>query len=170
MTMKRDVDIGIVDLVSGKYKAFSKENITQGDNLADGLYASVSFAGFFPPAHVLGSYFFDGTAQRDIDLFAAINRCKDKGFANTDIVVDTILTSASNLQEVDASNLKSVGVLFRYLEISSYYQSMDNILRAKFAFKGVNFRYQIMPTGSIPSSSKPMEMSVKDVENAFSLG
>ena len=44
------------------------------------MYASLSFAGFFPPAEVLGSYFFDGSAVWDIDIVSAINRCTEKGF------------------------------------------------------------------------------------------
>ena len=54
------------------------------------MYASLSFAGFFPPAEVLGSYFFDGSAVWDIDIFSAINRCTEKGFKEQDIVVDMI--------------------------------------------------------------------------------
>lgn len=62
LTIKRDLDIGIVDTITGKYTDFSHQNITEGQNLNDGLFASMSYAGFFPPAHVLGSYYFDGTA------------------------------------------------------------------------------------------------------------
>lgn len=170
MTMKRDIDVGIVNTITGKYVGFTKDNITQGQNLGDGLFASMSYAGFFPPANKLGSYWFDGSAQRDIDIFAAINRCKDAGFANENIVLDSVMTSAANLNEVDPQNFKSVGMLFRYLEISSYYQSMDNLLRAKFSFPGVNFRYNIMPTGAIPSSSKPLSMSEKDIQKSLDLG
>lgn len=61
-----------------------------GSALDDALFASMSFAGYFPPAKVLGGAFFDGSAVWDIDIFTAINKCKDKGFANEDIVVDVI--------------------------------------------------------------------------------
>merc|ERR1712072_709807 len=86
----RDLDMGIVDVVTGAYKEFSSANITEGQNLHDALYASMSFAGFFPPADVLGSYYFDGSAVWDIDIFPAVNRCKDKGFKHEDITVDVI--------------------------------------------------------------------------------
>jgi len=96
----RDLDIGIVDVINGNYKDFSDRNITAGDNLIEALYASMSFAGFFPPAEVLGSAYFDGSAVWDIDIFSAVNRCSEKGFANSDIVVDVVLTSSANLKEV----------------------------------------------------------------------
>ena len=120
------------------------------------MYASMSFAGFFPPADVLGSSYFDGSAVWDIDIFSAINSCKELGFKNTDIIVDVILTSSANLKDVHAEDYKSISMLFRYLEISSFYNSMDGLLRAKFAYDGVDFRYIIAPSGSIPASLNPM--------------
>ena len=104
----------------------------------------------------MGSFYFDGSAVWDIDIFSAINRCKDKGFENSDIVVDVIMTSSANLKEVNATDYKSIQMLFRYLEISSFYNSMDGILRAKFAYGGVNWRYAITSTQVIPSSLKPL--------------
>jgi hypothetical protein len=37
-------------------------------------------------------------------------------------------------------------MLYRFLEISSFYDSMDGVMRAKFAFPNVNFRYGIAPS------------------------
>jgi len=168
--MQRSMDIGIVDVLDGSYKDFSEKNITSGANLNDALYASMSFAGFFPPADVLGSSFFDGSAVWDIDIFSAINSCKDLGFDEADIDVDVIMTSAANLKEVQAEDYKSIGMLFRYLEISSFYNSMDGLLRAKFAYQKANFRYVVTPTGSIPSSLYPLNLSEKQVNSAFAMG
>lgn len=64
------------------------------------MYASMSVAGFFPPAEILGSAYFDGSAVWDIDLFAAINKCADLGFKSEDIIVDAIMTSSANLKDV----------------------------------------------------------------------
>ena len=160
VSIHRKLDVGIVDVVDGTYKDFSDANITSGTTLADAMYASMSIAGFFPPADVLGSSFFDGSAVWDIDVFSAINRCTDMGFKNEDIVVDVIMTSPANLKDVQAEDYKSIGMLFRYLEISSFYNSMDGLLRAKFAYDGVDFRYVITPSGSIPSSKFPLVSTI----------
>jgi predicted acylesterase/phospholipase RssA len=74
---KRAMDIGITNVQDGSYVDFSDKNVTTGDNLVGALYASMSFAGFYPPADVLNGYYFDGSAVWDIDVFAAINRCID---------------------------------------------------------------------------------------------
>lgn len=86
--------------------------------------------GYFPPADVLDSLWFDGSAVYEIDIISAINRCLDKGFAASDVVVDAIITSQAHMSAVDATNYTSIPMLFRYLEISHYYKAMDGILRA----------------------------------------
>lgn len=151
----RHLNLGIVDVVNGDYKQFSETNITQGANLVDAMFASLSFAGFFPPADVLGTFWFDGSAVWDIDIFSAINACKADGYTNDQITVDVIMTSSANLKNVSAADYKSIQMLFRYLEISSFYNSMDGLLRAQFAYQGINWRYVISPTESIPSSMYP---------------
>jgi hypothetical protein len=80
------------------------------------------------------------------------------------------MTSASNLKDVDATNFTSIQMLFRYLEISSFYNSMDGFLRAKFAYSKANFRHLIAPTGSIGASILPMHFDESHVESAWALG
>lgn len=156
VSLHREIEVGIADMLSGDFLTFTHQNMTDGDNLVDVLYSSFAFPGFFPPVEAFGSQFFDGSTIWDIDIFTAVNKCKSQGFAEKDIVVDVVLTSAANLQKVDASDYKSVSMLFRYLEISSFYGSMDGILRAKFAYPHANFRYAVSPSKPIPSSLFPM--------------
>lgn len=168
--MNRKLNIGIVDVIDGQYKDFTDANVTTGENLISALYASFSFAGFFPPADVLGSSYFDGSAVWDIDIFSAVNQCTDLGFDNKDIIVDVVMTSSANLKHVEAEDYKSIGMLFRYLEISSFYNSMDGLLRSRFAYPDVDFRYVVTPTGSIPSSLYPLNLNEKNINSAFSMG
>lgn len=170
VTPKRKLDVGIVDVVDGSYRDFSDTNVTEGENLVDAMYASMSFAGFFPPANVLGSQWFDGSAVWDIDIFSSINKCKDMGFENKDITVDVIMTSSANLKNVTAEDYKSIGMLFRYIEINGFYNAMDGLLRAKYAYKDVDFRWVITPTESMPSSLYPLNLDDEQIEKIFDLG
>uniref|UniRef100_A0A7S3IFS7 PNPLA domain-containing protein n=1 Tax=Strombidium inclinatum TaxID=197538 RepID=A0A7S3IFS7_9SPIT len=170
VNVQRNMTMGIVDVEDGLFKEFTDKNITQGGNLIDAMYASMSFAGFFPPAEVLDTAWFDGSGVWDLDIFSGVNRCKEAGFAEKDIVVDVIMTSSANLKEVEAEDYKSVNMLFRYLEISSYYNSMDALLRSQFAYKDANFRYVITPTGEIPSSFYPLSLNETQVEDTFAMG
>jgi len=62
------------------------------------MYASLSIAGFFPPAELLDGYWFDGSAVWDLDVFSAINNCLEKGTAHEDIIVDVVFTSEADLK------------------------------------------------------------------------
>ena len=169
--IERALNLGIVNVEDGTYHDFSDKNITSSDNLVDSLYASMSFVGFFAPAKVLGADYFDGAALSALDIFDAVNRCSEKGFANEDIVLDVVLTTAANLKPKEVTkDYKTLGVVFRYLEVAAFYQAMDGFLRAKFAYTGVNFRYIIAPSGHIPSSIRPLKMSEREVEAAIAMG
>jgi hypothetical protein len=147
--------MGIVDVVKGNYVDFTEANITSGDNLINALYASFAFPGFFAPVKAFGTQWFDGGAVYDLDIFSAINNCLKETTAEN-VVVDVILTSSANLTVVNASDYGAIGMLFRYLAISSYYSSMDGLLRAKFAYPTVNFRYVIAPSKTLPNSMYPL--------------
>jgi hypothetical protein len=149
------LDFGIVDVLSGNYLDFTQSNVTSLDNLIDALYASFAFPGFFAPVSAFGSSWFDGGAVYDLDVFSAINHCL-KTVPEEDVVVDVVLTSSGHLKHVDAEDYRSISMLFRYLEISSYYHSMDGLIRARFAYPNVNFRYVIAPTVSLPTSKFPL--------------
>ena len=91
-----------------------------------------------------------------MDMFAAINKCINMGFAQEDIIIDAIMTSAASLNKIHGEKLKSVQMLMRFLTISSFYSSMDTVLRAKFAYPKVNFRYAIAPSKTMPSAWLPL--------------
>jgi hypothetical protein len=119
--MKRDVTIGLTDVISGEYKEFQSDVLSNNSDLLNVLFGSFAYPGFFPPVDAFGSQWFDGSAVYDVDIFSSINKCLGAGFKEEDIVVDVVFTSAANLNAIDAEKLKSVGMLFRYLEIASFY-------------------------------------------------
>jgi len=154
--MQREVSIGITDVLSGEFKDFTEDALQNNDDLIQVLYASFAFAGFFPPVEAFGTKWFDGSAVYDIDIFSGINKCLDAGFKEEDLVIDAVFTSSANLKQVNAEEYKSIGMLFRFLEISSFYSSMDGLLRAKFSFPKANFRYAVSPSKALPSSLYPL--------------
>lgn len=166
----RDIDFGIVDLMSGDHMEFSTGNLTS-DNVVDALFASMSVAGFFPPAEVFDSMFIDGSSFWDLDIFDPVLKCKDKGFAESDIVIDVIMTSsASEIEDVEGEDYKSIRMLMRYSHIASYYQAFDGLLRARFAFSDATFRHTIMPTKNLYESRTPFDMREREMNRMISIG
>jgi len=157
--VQREVTVGLTDVLSGEFKEFQEDVLSNNGDMLNVLYASFAFPGFFPPVEAFGTKWFDGSAVYDVDIFSSVNKCLDAGFKEEDVVVDVVFTSAANLNQVDAEQLKAVGMFFRYLEISSFYQTMDGLLRAKFSFPKANFRYAIAPSKPLPSSIYPLVKS-----------
>ena len=70
---QRFVDVGLTDVLKGTYKDNLAADIDA--NLQDIMFASFSYAGFFPPAESMGSSWFDGSTIWDLDIFSAVNKC-----------------------------------------------------------------------------------------------
>lgn len=165
----RWIDVGLTDVLKGTYVDFNESSLT-GDNLYQVMYAQFANAGVFPPVKYNNTDYFDGSTIWDLDIFSVVNQCQAQGFADSDIVVDVILTSEKTLKVVDASSYKSIQMLWRYLEVSRYYSNMDGLLRAQFAYPNVTFRHVVAPSADMPSSFYPLNLSQANVDDIWNLG
>ena len=166
---QRWIDVGLTDVLKGTYVDFKSADLA-GDDLYNVMYSQFAQAGIFPPVEYQNTDYFDGSTIWDLDIFSVVNQCQAQGFADADIVVDVILTSEKTLKTVDASNYKSIQMLWRYLEVSRYYSNMDGLLRAQFAYPNVNFRHTVAPSTSMPSSWYPLNLESGDVDTIYNLG
>lgn len=131
----------------------------------------MTVAGYFPPAKVFDHEYISGSAYWDLDIYDSVLKCKAMGFDESDIIVDTIMTSSANeITDVDADGYKSIRMLMRYNSISSYYNSYDGYTRAKFAFKDATFRHLFQPSENLHDSDKPFHMSQKEMEHMIDVG
>ena len=165
----RWIDVGLTDVLQGTYVDFKEDGLT-GDNLYNVMYAQFAQAGVFPPTEFNDTDYFDGSTIWDLDVFSVVNQCQAQGFADADIVVDVMLTSARSLKVVDASEYHSIQMLWRYLEVSRYYSNMDGLLRAQFAYPNVTFRNVVAPSADMPSSFYPLNLTQAEVDQIWDLG
>ena len=114
---KRTMVIGATNLVNGKFVTF---NNTASPDWGDAVAAATAIGGVFPPRKMNGQVLIDGTVKYAVNLFDAITICQDMGFETKDIIIDVALTSGKSIQKVDAKDYKTLHVLARYLEITSY--------------------------------------------------
>lgn len=151
--MQRYVDVGITNILTGNFD----ENTTNlNTNLQDVIFASFAKPGYFPPAETMGSSFFDGSVIYDLDIFSAVNKCRET-HAEEDIVVDVVMTTRKSIHAVDASNYDILRIALRVGEVFRYYGVADALLRAQFAYPTINFRYVINPSrGELPKSLIPL--------------
>jgi predicted acylesterase/phospholipase RssA len=74
---KRNFTIGTVNVETGEFTTFNRENVHFGEELATAAVCSSSIPIVFPPTHFRDSYFIDGGTVWDVNISSAINGCLD---------------------------------------------------------------------------------------------
>ena len=104
---QRWIDVGLTDILKGTYVDFFKDNL-DSDMLYNVMYAQFADAGVFPPVQIGNTNYLTGATVWDLDIFSVVGHCQELGYADSDIVVDTIMTSQKDLTEKDTSSYNSV--------------------------------------------------------------
>jgi hypothetical protein len=80
-----------------------------------------------------------------------IERCRDDGYSDENIIVDVILCFSSVVDYDDWSLSDTIfvdahGFFNRRAKISSFYSNYEDLLRITRAYSKVNFRYAVAPS------------------------
>lgn len=144
---------------------------TDLETLIKAIDASAAYPGFFEPVDDIdGNTYYDGGTSFSINIGGAINKCKELGYAESDIVIDTLLCSAATIKEKNTADYTSIPMLIRYLEIRLYYDTMDLLERAKQGFRNVNFRYTIAPTQKLEPGLMPFSFNKSQIQSMIKVG
>lgn len=168
-TPKRFLGVGSADLITGNYVFFNSTRASVS-TLNTGIYASASEYLFFPYVEYSNFKLTTGSIKYSIDLYSGINACKNMGYPENDIIVDTVLGTGKNLEVVDASNYKTIQVILRYNEISSYHDSELIVKMAQANLDQINFRTVIFPSQKLSGSLAPYAYSSTALATQLALG
>jgi hypothetical protein len=166
---KRFLGVGAADLTTGRYVFFNSTKASLA-NLNTGIYASASEYFFFPYVEFSGYRLTTGSIKYSVDIYSGINACKDMGYSESSITVDIVLGTGKNLEVVDASNYKTLQILLRYLDISSYHDSVLIVQMAEAHFQNVNFRTVIYPSENLKGSLTPYSYTSSQLATQLALG
>jgi hypothetical protein len=61
-------------------------------------------------------------------------------------------------------------MLWRYLHVARYYNNMDGLLRARFAYPNIEFRHVIAPSSDLPDSIWPLNLDQSQIDQMVTLG
>jgi predicted patatin/cPLA2 family phospholipase len=165
----RKIVVGSVDLITGKYQTWDERNMMNYQQIVERIMCSSAFPGFFPYVDEGYAHYTDGGINVGVDLISGINRCKEMGFKDEEIILDTILCSTSHIPEKE-KNLKAPQVLARIVEIVHYNNSMRDLMDALRFYPNVNFRYLVSPEKHLPSGSLPIQFDPKKLEEMIQIG
>ena len=93
----------------------------------------------------------DGGSVWNVNVPSAIDRCRNEGFEDENIIVDIVLCNAAQAVGFDWEDRdNSVANLEHYKRIKKRTTNMNNIAEFMSAYPKVDFRYLIMPQEEMP--------------------
>ena len=148
----RTTCFGVSSLRTGKFERLCNENNVAG--IINGAVASAAIPGVFLAQQINGETYVDGGTTMNVDVIGAVLQCLKLGYAEEDIIVDTIQCGGMNMTNMggDLAQLTVLPILLRAAQMLDFAQSQRAFVSAVESFPAVNFRYRIMPTQPIAGS------------------
>lgn len=111
-TIYRKVVVGATNAKTGSFVRFT-EDLSTDDLMYKAVAASSAFPGFFQAVDFQNMTLIDGGVLINLDIAGAIERCKEEVSRSADIVIDIVMCSGSELEDVDPSEFNSYQMIRR---------------------------------------------------------
>lgn len=98
------ISIGVTNLLTGAFETHSEHLNVDDFNLL--IKASFAHSGVTPAIEAMDGLYLTGSSVYENDVTAAINHCEALGYNEEDIVIDTVLSGAISINEIE--NEKSI--------------------------------------------------------------
>jgi len=154
----RAFTIGATNDVTGTLTLFDETTVRNADGTlnttkwATGVRASSAVPGAFETVDVDGVTHSDGGCVMGNNIFSAVNRCKQAGFKESDIVMDVITCSSPSLKSWNATeDDTSAEVEARAGTLQQFNMEMGDLFDACDAYPDVNWRFYVA-AGELPSN------------------
>jgi len=155
----RVLSIGATELNRGLLQTWNET--VQPNVLVNALMASSAIPGAFEMIRGVrdpSKYYSDGGTKMGVDVFNTVVRCRDLGYADEDIIVDTLLTAGLQpLTAVNVANYNYSDVNNRVSDLQTFDDTMDAVGWGAIAYPDVTWRYTIMPSSPLPGDGKSFD-------------
>jgi len=168
-TLEREFVLGATNMETGMFENFDTEDLKE-DEYITAVMASGAFPVFFPNIKFRNKTYMDGGVKVSVDIPTAVNKCRDQGFRDRDIVVDVLLNGAKNMTDANVSSFHPLNVLYRVYEIYGYDTSMRDLEEMSRIFPNVTIRYVVAPTKPLPSGDIPLSFKPDQIETMIQMG
>ena len=168
VTIKREFIVGATNLRTGNYDTFDFKSLSRNEYVA-AVLSSASLPFLFPNTNLKKNFYADGGIKFSLDVTSSIQKCRDLGFADDDIIVDVILCSNKNISKIEAKNLKTYDVLIRSFEVFVSQQAMRDLVEVGQNFPNVTIRYVVRPTKKLPTTTS-IEFNPAEIKTMIDYG
>lgn len=108
------------------------------------VIASASIPGLFPPTKLRDYNMIDGGSAWNLNIVGAIEKCKELGVNDENIVLDVIILQPNKIIRMDNDkNLKTINYYERIKEIKSQMKTIKDVAENMQAFPKLDYRYFI---------------------------
>ena len=144
--------MGASSLNTGLFQRFCEHDSIEA--LVNHTIASAAIPGIFLSQTFGGQTYVDGGLLANVDVIGAVEGCLNLGYAESDIIVDTIECGGMNMTTIDGdlSTMTVVPLMLRRIQMGQFASSERDWVSAVRAYPSVNFRFRILPTETIPGS------------------
>merc|ERR1711937_101099 len=153
--------IGATELNRGLLETWNET--VQPNVLVNALMASSAIPGAFEMIRGVrdtSKYYSDGGTKMGVDVFNTVVRCRDLGYADEEIVVDTLLTAGLQpLTAIKTASFNYSAVNNRVSDLKTFDDTMDAVGWGEIAYPNVNWRYLILPSTPLPGDGKTFDPS-----------
>jgi predicted acylesterase/phospholipase RssA len=124
VSTSRQVCFGATNLASGNYVPMC--NHTSPQEVVDQALASAAFPGVLETIAIGGDAYVDGGVLVNVDVITAVQQCLNRGFAQAQIIVDTVETDGLDYGPYpsDTTNLTTINVALRALALRDFEESV----------------------------------------------
>ena len=120
-----------------------------GETMVKAILGSASLPVALPTVELMGMHLVDGGVFTNLDLYNAIQRCKEITDNEAEIIVDVIMCQSNPIkipQFDESSPFEAMRLWFRSFQFIEYYLVMDDVIQVVEAHPDVNFRYMVVPS------------------------
>jgi len=139
-----------VDVESGVYTSFDWDNLKQ-DEYVTAVLASASFPFAFPMTELRGRYYMDGGTTWNTNIISAIDKCKQLGYKEEEIVLDIMQLDPMSIEpwHPTSNQTNTWNYYMRAQGLKSNYQSLNDLAEFIHANPKLNYRYLVIPSKSL---------------------
>jgi len=166
--LKRKISIGAVDANRGIFLNYNES--LPIDDFREMVIASGSVPAIFPFIPKYENNYMDGGTIINIDISTAVNRCRDMGYKDENIILDMMFCTGGKMIEVDASRYNSLHMMMRKYELDKYERSLHYLVNSFHEYPDVQFRYLVIPLSRLPSGYLPLEFKKEQIEEMIKIG
>ena len=148
----------------------------QNDERIEMIMASASIPFAFQPREVEDMFLIDGGAFSNVAIGDPIERCREEGYDDEDIIVDILLCYEKPLLmeawDVEAMMWETAWNFYdRRKKIRNYHFHTEEVQRLYRGYHKVNFRLVIQPSKSLTSTGAvPINAGHKELNNERAQG